>query len=95
MGPDTAVLPTDWQHRLVKLQNPNTDLKVGWCLDLHDLAISKLAAGREKDWPFVAEMLHHQLINANDLLARLAQTALPDGQSRRIRTWIVAKSPDH
>jgi hypothetical protein len=92
VGPDTAILPAGWQHRLVKLQNPNTDLKIGWCLDLHDLAISKLAAGREKDWPFVAEMLNHQLVNASELQHRLAQTSLPESQSRRIRAWIQASN---
>lgn len=31
VGPETAILPTGWQGRLVRLQNANTDLKVGWC----------------------------------------------------------------
>lgn len=93
VGPETAILPAGWQHRLVKLQNPNTDLKVGWCLDLHDLAISKLAAGRDKDWPFVTEMLNHQLVNTSELLQRLAQTTLPDSQSKRIQAWIQARNP--
>jgi hypothetical protein len=38
VGPETAVLPRDWEQRLVKIQNDNTDLKVGLCLDPHDLA---------------------------------------------------------
>ena len=56
VGPDTAILPAGWKNRLVKIQNQNTDLKVGFCLDPHDLAASKLAAGRAKDWPFVETM---------------------------------------
>ena len=49
VGPETAVLPAGSQSRLVRLQNPNPDLKIGWCLDAHDLAASKRVAGREKD----------------------------------------------
>ncbi|HRK39378.1 MAG TPA: hypothetical protein PK347_13410 [Burkholderiaceae bacterium] len=89
VGPDTATLPRDWQSRLVKLQNPNTDLKVGWCLELHDLAVSKLAAGREKDWPFVAAMLAHQLIAADTLLDRLAQTDLPTSHREKLARWVA------
>lgn len=89
VGPDTAILPRGWQSRLVKLQNPNTDLKVGWCLELHDLAISKLAAGREKNWPFVGAMLTHQLIAADTLLERLALTDLPESQRQKLIHWIA------
>src|SRR5215207_2005550 len=45
----TAVLPDGWQDRLVRLHNDNTMGATGWCLEPHDLAVSKLAAGREKD----------------------------------------------
>lgn len=88
VGPETAVLPAGWQSRLVRLQNPNTDLKIGWCLDAHDLAASKLVAGREKDWPFVAAMLGHQLINKIELLQRLHNTPLPDGRLERLVQWV-------
>jgi hypothetical protein len=88
VGPDTAVLPTNWQHRLVKLQNQNTDLKVGWCLELHDLAVSKLAAGRDKDWPFVSTMLQHGLIHPQTLQDRLIHTPLSDAQRQRLAKWI-------
>lgn len=88
VGPDTAVLPTNWQHRLVKLQNQNTDLKVGWCLELHDLAVSKLAAGRDKDWPFVSTMLQHGLIHPQTLQDRLIHTPLSDAQRQRLAKWV-------
>ena len=88
VGPDTAILPHGWQSRLVKLQSPNTDLKVGWCLDLHDLAVSKLAAGREKDWPFVSTMLMHGLIQSDTLRERLKQTALSEVQHQRLLRWL-------
>lgn len=71
VGPETAVLPEGWEQRLVKIQNDNTDLKVGLCLELHDLAASKLAARREKDFPFVRVMLEHGLIEATTLQERI------------------------
>ena len=88
VGPETAILPTGWQGRLVKLQNANTDLKVGWCLEPHDLAVSKLAAGRDKDWPFVSAMLTHGIIHAETLQERLIQTLLPEAQCQRLLTWL-------
>ena len=49
IGKDTAVLPEGAFNRLVPLSNTNTRGSTGWCLELHDLAVSKLVAGREKD----------------------------------------------
>lgn len=86
VGPETAVLPAGWQERLVKLQNENTDRKIGWCLEPHDLAAAKLVAGREKDGPFVQTMLRHGLIQLNTLLDRVQ--ALPvdaDAKARLTR----------
>jgi hypothetical protein len=88
VGPDTAILPQGWESRLVKLQNPNTDLKVGWCLDPHDLAVSKLAAGRPKDWLFVSAMLANDLVNPQTVQERLMQTALPNTQRQRLVNWV-------
>lgn len=45
----TATLPSGWEERLVPVENVNTGGATGWCLDVHDLAISKLVAGRERD----------------------------------------------
>ena len=46
----TAILPEGWRERLVSIRNENTHGATGWCLEVHDLAVSKLAAGREKTW---------------------------------------------
>lgn len=83
VGPETAVLSDGWQERLVKLQNEQTDLKLGWCLEPHDLAAAKLVAGRDKDGPFVATMLRHGIISADTLAARI--DALPVDEARKAR----------
>lgn len=91
VGPDTALLPAQWEARLVKLQNANTDLKIGYCLDPTDLAASKLAAGRDKDWPFVAAMLEHALIDADTLKDRLRMLPLPESRIARLSRWVSGR----
>ncbi len=88
VGPETAILPEGWQSRLVRIQNTNTDLKVGLCLDPHDLAASKLAAGREKDWVFVATMLQHKIVDAQTLLARLSHLPVSTERQVRLCDWV-------
>lgn len=53
----------------------------GLCLDIHDLAASKLVAGREKDLNFVAGLLRHRPANPETVRTRL--TDLPLEASRR------------
>lgn len=89
VGPETAVLPSGWDSRLVRIQNPNTDLKIGFCLDPHDLAASKLAAGREKDWPFVDEMIKVGIVNVPELTRRVH--VLPLADTRKIVAWLQAR----
>ena len=57
------MMPAGWEDRLVKLTNENTGGAIGWCLEPHDLAFSKLAARREKDLAFVAALLRHHLVH--------------------------------
>ena len=80
----TAILPEGWRTRLVKIDNPNTMGAIGWCLEPHDLAISKLAAGREKDYAFVRAMARMKLISADVIRQRIATTPILPLQSRQI-----------
>ncbi|MES2090458.1 MAG: DUF6036 family nucleotidyltransferase [Pseudomonadota bacterium] len=92
VGPETAILPVGWEQRLVKIQNANTDLKIGLCLDPHDLAASKLAAGRDKDWAFVEVMLAHHLVDAGTLLARIESLPIQADKVARLQAWVSARS---
>ncbi|MGO8927092.1 MAG: DUF6036 family nucleotidyltransferase [Limisphaerales bacterium] len=76
----TATLPTGWTERLVPIRNENTGGATGWCLEVHDLAVSKLVAGREKDLDFVSVLLRERMVSAETLAARLA--ALTISQDR-------------
>lgn len=88
VGPETAILPAGWESRVVKIQNENTDLKIGLCLEPHDLAASKLAAGREKDWPFVEVMLHHKIIDGATAQERIGLLPISPEQKERLRAWV-------
>lgn len=56
----TAVLPRGWEERLVRFETPGTNGVVAWCLEVHDLWISKAVAGRPKDREFCAALVPHQ-----------------------------------
>lgn len=76
VGEETATLPDRWKERLIKVSNANTGGATGLCLEVHDLAVSKLVAGREKDVAFVRSMLRFGLVKLELLRDRLAQTKL-------------------
>jgi hypothetical protein len=91
VGPKTATLPKGWEARLVKIQNANTDLKIGYCLEPHDLAASKLVAGRDKDWPFVTTLLAHGIVDAGTLHERLSLLPVDDALKLRLQAWVHAR----
>jgi len=91
VGPETAVLPKDWENRLVKIQNQNADLKIGYCLDTHDLAASKLAAARDKDREFVMSMIEHGFIARETLCERLEGLPLDRNQIDALLAWVDAR----
>ena len=70
----TATLPRGWRDRLVTINNPNTSGITGLCLEVHDLAISKYVAGREKDRDFTHELARHGMVRRETLVARERET---------------------
>ncbi|HEY1660856.1 MAG TPA: hypothetical protein VGI03_00410 [Verrucomicrobiae bacterium] len=64
------------ENRLIPVRNANTGTGCGLCLETHDLAVAKLAAGREKDISFVAGLLRHKFVKSSLIEARLRQTSL-------------------
>lgn len=80
---ETAVLPEGWRERLVPVQNENTGDGTGLCLEVHDLAVSKLIAGREKDLEFLAALLRHGLADAAIISQRLSTAPITSEQRSR------------
>ena len=69
----TAVLPRGWEGRLIRFETPSTNGVVAWCLEIHDLWISKAVAGRPKDGEFCAALLGADLVQRETLLERLKE----------------------
>jgi len=78
VGEETAVLPDGWKDRLIELRTPSTGNAIGLCLEVHDLAVSKLVAGRDNDIRFIAGLLRYRLAQADVIRQRLSETHLDD-----------------
>jgi hypothetical protein len=50
VGGETAVLSAGWKERLVPIANENTGGATGWCLEIHDLLLSKYAQAGSGTW---------------------------------------------
>jgi hypothetical protein len=76
VGPETAKAPRGWQNRLIRREVPprvaSTRTAVAWCLEPHDLVLSKCVRGDERDWAYAAEALRAKLVQPDTLLARIA-----------------------
>jgi hypothetical protein len=84
VGETTAVLPEGWRDRLVLVENDNTLHVRGWCLEVHDLAVAKYVAGREKDLEFTSALARHGMVDREVLEQRLAATPIDAGAKSRI-----------
>lgn len=69
VGPTTARLPTDWQSRAVRIDVGTT---VAICPEIHDLAVSKLLAGRQKDFDWLEAGVAGGLIDVRRVSALVA-----------------------
>jgi hypothetical protein len=88
VGEGTAVLPNGWRNRLVAVINENTNGVTGLCLEVHDLAISKLIAQRPKDLEFVQELVRRHMIQKRSMLRLLEETRIDNRLRSRIRNRI-------
>ena len=70
VGPDTAVMPADWMDRASLHYLGDTTVV---CPDMHDLAVSKCVARREKDARFVVVLLQEGMISPDTLEQRIRQ----------------------
>lgn len=87
VGPETATLPAGWEDRLVPIRGPGTRGATGWCLEIHDLLVSKYVAGRDKDLAFTRTAAQHGLADPAILAARLASTPVADD----VRALVAAR----
>ncbi|MFN8035692.1 MAG: DUF6036 family nucleotidyltransferase [Acidimicrobiia bacterium] len=85
----TAYLPVGWRDRLVRYETPATAGVVAWCLELHDLWISKAIAGRPKDREFCGALLARQVVDREILRHRALEVPEAGPGSRdRVLAWV-------
>ena len=85
----TAHLAPGWEARTSTIQyDAYGRRRQALCLGAGDLAVSKLLAGREKDYEFVAAMLDEGIVERRDVQELL--DAVPDDDfSRAARNWLA------
>ena len=71
VGLATVVLTAGWQERLVPLTD-EAGKTHAYCLEVHDTCVSKLMAGREKDFTFIKELLDRGLADMEAFISRAA-----------------------
>ena len=87
--PKTAILPSGWKRRLVPFSSRETNGVTAYCLELHDLWVSKAMAGRPKDREFCYELLKRRCVTPRTLKARLKKVSgQSEGKMAIARTWI-------
>ncbi|WP_343577802.1 DUF6036 family nucleotidyltransferase [Mycobacterium sp.] len=87
---DVATKPDGWKDRLVTWDVESSKPAEPRFLDPHDLAVSKLAAGRPKDLDFVLALIRDGLLNV--ALLRERASMLPAETDprigKRIQAWL-------
>jgi len=84
ISPETASLPNDWMNRAVLTYFGDV---TAICPDLHDLVVSKCAAGRDKDADFVRILLANGSVVVKTLLERIAMLDPAKHNLQHITQW--------
>ncbi|MDI2033341.1 DUF6036 family nucleotidyltransferase [Paenarthrobacter nitroguajacolicus] len=93
VGRRTAVLPKDWEYRLVSVRNENTKNSTGLCLDPYDLCAAKLIAARTKDHAFVLALVESKLIDPIVLAERIKLIDPAETRRKTALDWANALNP--
>lgn len=83
----TAALPEGWEERTHKVQDYMDENNIGWCIEAHDLAASKLMAFRDKDKEFVRKLLVEELIDITELILRIGLIDAKKQLKERALNW--------
>jgi len=93
VGPETAQLPAGWRDRAVVVSGPNTHGARALCPEIHDLAVTKLLAGRDKDRDWIIAAAEAKLIRKDVMLRRLAMAAVDPERGAasavRLERWLA------
>lgn len=70
LGLATVVLPENWRDRLQPLFDDKGEI-VAYCAEIHDIAVSKLIAGRKKDFQFLKAIFQLEIISVKEFISRV------------------------
>jgi hypothetical protein len=76
--PGLLLLPGGWESRLKAMHVGDI---TAWCLDVTDLVVSKLAAGRLKDYEFINAVLRTELADFDQVTKRIQTFPDPHQQA--------------
>jgi hypothetical protein len=86
---EAATLPQGWENRATPVVDEiSTAGNIGWCVEAHDLAASKLVAYREKDRDFVRVLLTEGMIKAQILLERICSLVIDEPLREHLVQWV-------
>ena len=78
VDPEIVLLAAGWESRLKPMRVGDI---TAWCLDMIDLVVSKLAAGRLKDYEFINAILRIGLADFDQVVKRIQTFAEPRQQA--------------
>jgi hypothetical protein len=86
---EAAKLPKGWKQRVVPVtQTVGSREAVGLCIEVHDIAASKLAAFRDKDRDYVRVLMANRLVNPATLKKRIETLGLVTAERERRVLWV-------
>lgn len=85
----STAIPDGWQDRVVVVDTAATAPGRGLCIESHDCVLSKLAAGREKDYAFAEALVGAELIDVAELHRRLPSLPADQRAVERIAQWLA------
>ncbi len=93
VGPETIRAPAGWEARLIRVEVVAITRKPGevataWCMEVHDLVMAKLAAGREHDIQYARDAIAAGLVDTRQLM--LLVDLMPDTDREKTRRWVDA-----
>ena len=90
VSPTTAVLAGGWQNRAIAVCNANTNGATGWCLEVHDIAVSKYFANREKDRRYTTDLWRYEMLDDATLAERMRNAPVPKTKRRAMLAAVKA-----
>jgi hypothetical protein len=91
VGPETAVMPSDWRSRELFFYVGDVTVI---CPEVHDLAVSKCVAGRHKDADFVRALFLHDMVKLDTMVARIAHLDSKKYPVQHITQWTQRRAQE-